>query len=80
VKEGQGKQALITHIYSLFSYSNPELSMVLDGIFRGVSKMSYGKSYFIRLLKESIFAKETQFRPKYWTFCCTSPNRQGVWK
>ena len=42
-KEDQGKQALIHQIHSLFSCSNLKLSMVLDGMILGVSKMSYGQ-------------------------------------
>ena len=41
-KEDQAKKALITMMHSLLSYSNPELSLVLDGMFLRVCKMSYG--------------------------------------
>jgi len=37
-EEDKGKKAIINQIDSLFFYSNPKLTMVLDDMIRGVSK------------------------------------------
>jgi len=53
--EVQGNHALVTQIQGLFSFSNPELSMVLDNIFLGVTPTLLDSSGCLILHGQSFF-------------------------
>ena len=57
----EGNQLTNTLILTLLSLNNPNLSTILDNVFRGVAKPSYGRSYFIGLPKNSSLQSEVHF-------------------